>query len=35
MAGARDLNAFITIMQPWALKKTDPQKMCEVLRLLP
>ena len=34
MAEARAANGYITVMQPWALKKTDAVRMAEVLRQL-
>jgi methionyl-tRNA synthetase len=34
MAEARAANGYITVMQPWALKKTDVVRMGEVLRHL-
>jgi methionyl-tRNA synthetase len=34
MAAAREANGYITVMQPWALKKTDPARMAAVLRNL-
>ncbi|WP_203075854.1 methionine--tRNA ligase [Falsiroseomonas ponticola] len=30
----RDANAYITVQAPWALKKTDPERMAVVLRVL-
>jgi len=34
MALARDANGYITVEAPWALKKTDPDRMLAVLRQL-
>ncbi|WP_237215337.1 methionine--tRNA ligase [Falsiroseomonas oryziterrae] len=34
MAAARSANGYITVHAPWALKKTDPARMLEVLRHL-
>ena len=34
MREVRNANGYITQMQPWALKKTDPIRMAEVLRHL-
>jgi methionyl-tRNA synthetase len=34
MAAARSANGYITVHAPWALKKTDPDRMLEVLRHL-
>jgi methionyl-tRNA synthetase len=34
MALVRDANGYVTVQQPWALKKTDPARMAAVLRHL-
>ena len=34
MAAVRDANGYITVEAPWALKKTDPARMAQVLRHL-
>ena len=34
MAAAREANGYITVEQPWALKKADPARMAAVLRHL-
>jgi len=34
MAAVRDANGYITVEAPWALKKTDPVRMAQVLRHL-
>jgi methionyl-tRNA synthetase len=34
MASVREANGYITLQQPWALKKTDPARMAAVLRHL-
>jgi methionyl-tRNA synthetase len=34
MAAVREANGYITVQQPWALRKTDPARMAVVLRHL-
>ncbi|MGG5808458.1 methionine--tRNA ligase [Falsiroseomonas sp. CW058] len=34
LAAVREANGYVTVEQPWALKKTDPVRMAAVLRIL-